>query len=48
MDAERMLKVQELRERVERAQYEVDAHATAAAIVERLLSGRAPRDPRAQ
>jgi anti-sigma28 factor (negative regulator of flagellin synthesis) len=44
MDADRMLKVQLLREQVERAEYQVDPRATAAAIVERLLAARTERD----
>jgi hypothetical protein len=43
MDADRMLTLQALRERLEDERYEVDAHATAAAIVERLLAGLGAR-----
>lgn len=36
----------EIRERVEREQYEVDAKAVAQALVERLLAGRATASSR--
>jgi hypothetical protein len=40
MDRHRMEQVKEIRERVERAEYRVDATAVADAIVRRLLEGR--------
>jgi anti-sigma28 factor (negative regulator of flagellin synthesis) len=36
-----MAKMKEIRERLEREQYEIDAAAVAQALVERLLAGRA-------
>lgn len=37
----RMTNVNEIRERLEREQYQVDSQAVAQALVERLLAGRA-------
>ena len=45
MDADRTLMLQALRERLEDDGYEVDAQATAAAILERLLAGIGGRNP---
>jgi len=42
-----MIHVNEIRERVEREQYEVDAEAVAQALIERLLVGRAGWRPAA-
>lgn len=39
----RMTKMNEIRERLERDQYEIDAQAIAQALVERLLAGRGAR-----
>ena len=36
----------EIRERLEREQYQVDSHAVASALVERLLAGRLVLPPR--
>jgi hypothetical protein len=41
MDQPRMMQVQEIRERIERDDYHVDAGAVAAAILDRLCDGRA-------
>jgi len=44
MTDSRMTKMQELRERIERDAYAVDAEKVADAIVARLLAGRSARD----
>ncbi len=41
MAESRMTNMHEIRERVEREQYQVDTHAVARALIERLLAGRA-------
>lgn len=42
MDDARMIQLQQIRERVAREAYQVDADAVATAILERLREGRAP------
>ena len=44
MTDSRMIRMQELRDRVERGSYAVDAEKVADAIVARLLAGRSARD----
>ena len=44
MTDSRMIKMQELRDRVERGAYAVDAEKVADAIVARLLAGRSAKD----
>ncbi|MEA2177652.1 MAG: hypothetical protein QOG77_949 [Solirubrobacteraceae bacterium] len=44
MTDSRMIKMQELRDRVERDAYTVDAEKVADAIVARLLAGRSAKD----
>ena len=44
MTDSRMIKMQELRERVERGAYTVDAEKVADAIVARLLAGGSAKD----
>ena len=44
MTDSRMTKVEEIRSRIERDQYDVDAEKVADAIVARLLAGRSPKE----
>jgi anti-sigma28 factor (negative regulator of flagellin synthesis) len=46
MTDSRMSKMEELRARIERGDYTVDAEKVASAIVARLLAGRSAKDDR--